>query len=186
MFVVIEDDEGSVAEVVPTDVLAKPPVVFQTGPFSAVTDARSTRTGTPTDINQMAVHIQDAIGEEDFETQYQMAIGLFEMGLEDQALEMLERARFAPGRAVEVALLLLQRRTARGEGALAVAGAEAVLDDAAAMSAAIYADFLAALALATHQAGGGERAVRYLRSLEAGFPEHPALESLRGAIVTKF
>ncbi len=186
MFVVIEDDEGSVAEVEPSAVRTKTPVVFETGPFSTVTDSRSTRTGTPTNIDQMAVHIQDAIGEEDFETQYQMAIGLFEMGLEDQALEMLERARFAPGRAVEVALMLLQRRTARGEGALAVVGAEAVLDDAAAMSAAIYADFLAALALATHQAGGGERAIRYLRSLETAFPEHPALESLRGAIVTKF
>lgn len=186
MFVVIEDEVGGVVEVEPSQVQAKTPVVFETGPFAINTDLPPAPAGSPANIDQMAVHIQDAIGEEDFETQYQMAIGLFEMGLEDQALEMLERARFAPGRAVEVALLLLQRRTARGEGALAVVGAEAVLDDAAAMSTAVYADFLAALALATHQAGGGERAVRYLRCLEEVFPDHPALESLRGAIVTKF
>ncbi len=186
MFVVIEDDDGGLTEIQPTTTSRPTHAPFVTGPLSTQASPGSTGSELAPDVKQMAVHIQNAIGDEDHETLYQMAIGLLEMGLEEQALETLERARLAPGRAVEVALLLLQHRTARGEGALAIEAGESVLDDAAAMSAAVYADFLAALALATHQAGGEQKAVRYLRSLEEVFPDHPALDSLRGAIVTKF
>lgn len=173
--VVLEDEEGGTAE--PIGSMTGPTTVEgTTGP---VTGAVGGRLPEGPDPGQIAKEIQSQVGDEDFETQYQMGIGLLEMGLEEQGLELLESACRSPGREAEIALVLLQRRVARGEAARGLPYAEEALEALSTQTALVHAELLATMIVAAQQCGQPEHATRYAEVLEAQFPQHPALATWR-------
>jgi tetratricopeptide (TPR) repeat protein len=182
--VVFEDDLGTVTAndlqrpealiATAVDPSAEP---LTTGPMQPVAAIPTPYAQGP-DLGELSIHIQEALGDDDVETRYQMAIGLLEMGLEDQAIEMLEQTRHAPSRAIEAATLLVERRSARGEHQDAILIGEAALVLRPDGDPPMMAELLARLAWVAHESGDQSRAQRYVSSLRSTLPSHPALDEL--------
>lgn len=78
-------------------------------------------------LDRLGGEVRRAVDPSDAETSYQMAVGLLEMGLEDQALELAEALLDDPQRAVDAALMVVPLRADAGQPASAIAAGERAL-----------------------------------------------------------
>ncbi len=119
-----------------------------------------------------------AEGVEDDETRYQMAVGLLQMGLEDQAIQLFEECLDRPERRAEAAIELVRLRAGRGEvqGALDIGlGALSAPD----LTLSLRGELLAEVAALAFHEGRSDLAKSSVDELDAIQPDHPALEGLR-------
>lgn len=127
-------------------------------------------------------YLAEALPEEDAETQYQMAIGLLEMELQDQALPLLEELASGGRRAVDAVLLLLRCRggVSGDEGGRLLGFAERALVSADA-TAGSRIELLAGAAQLASRLGRAEESQGLVEQLRGLDPKHPLLASLSGS-----
>jgi tetratricopeptide (TPR) repeat protein len=135
----------------------------------------------PSDVRDLGRSLGEALATDDVdddETRYQMAVGLLQMGLDDQAVTLLSQCAEGSERRGEAALELLRLHTQRGASGDALAVGLRALE-AVELAADLRAELLAeTAALALHE-GRADVARTALEELEGLSPDHVALEALR-------
>lgn len=132
------------------------------------------------DLDDLQRRIQEAIPVEDEETEYQMAIGLLEMGLEEQAVPLLETALSGEARRGDAALALVRVHQGRGEPEKAITVARSVLDEGPDLAFGVRAALLSVFAGMLRQQGEEGEAGRREADLAELVEHHPEiLEFLR-------
>ncbi|MDQ7006826.1 MAG: hypothetical protein Q9Q40_06305 [Acidobacteriota bacterium] len=157
-------------------VAARPTPAPEPGPPAAGGASR------PGDLEGLDACLEEALPEEDLETRYQMAVGLWEMELREQALALFaEIARTRGSRAVDSALMAVRAWTDQGELERALGLAAEVLEaglpgDGPGDS---EAELRARAALLAHAVGRCEKATAWLGELERLHPDSPMLGTVR-------
>lgn len=163
--IVLEEMTGEVTGEVPAPVAASPP-------------QRAERS----DLSQIGERIGLLVPDSDPETSYQMAIGLVEMGLADQARPLLKHAMTDPTRLADAALLLVRVEVEAGDDSAALAVGAEGFKAAAGQSPALRAELAAAIAPIAQRLGRKDVAKRLADEVRRLAPAHrslPELERLR-------
>jgi tetratricopeptide (TPR) repeat protein len=126
--------------------------------------------------------IQSAMADSDAETAYQMAIGLLEMELPEQALPLLEQALEHPSRALDAALALIDLRRRGGQPREALETGLKALASPGEAPAALAGEVLSRLVDLALELGDLRRAQDLLDRLVQLDPAHPRLGALRAAV----
>jgi tetratricopeptide (TPR) repeat protein len=136
--------------------------------------ARATAPGGP-DLGELERALRQVMSEEDAETEYQMAIGLLEMGLTDQAAPLLENLLASRDRAADAALALARLHEQLGDPE----AAERATRDGLAVTGddrpSQRAQLLSAYAELCEARGGVEDAAAARDELALLLAEHPGL-----------
>ena len=127
------------------------------------------------DLGELERALRQVISEEDAETEYQMAIGLIEMGLGDQAAPLLERLLAGGERAADAALALARVHGELGDLEAAERATRAGLAVTGDDRPAQRAQLLAAFAAVCEARGSLELAAAARAELAALAAEHPGL-----------
>ncbi len=162
-------------------------------PPAAVPGAPGTVTGTVTgampglgpadsdglDLGQLQDLLRQRVDPADAETNYQMALGLVEMGLGEQAIPLLESLLGDSARQIDATLLLVRVRDEAGEARRGMKEAAAVLNAAASAPPIMKAELCAAIVDLALKCGRPTEARTHLALLGRFAPTHPALPRLR-------
>lgn len=152
------------------------------GATPATTTGGFTRPYLGVDLASLEYSIQEVVDPGDAETAYQMALGLAEMELEDQAIPLLQQAMGAPARRVDALSLLTKIRLARGERTQAYAEALAVRRAAPKLPKGLETELLSILTRLAAEIGRLEDARKWWEQLKALDPNHPVVQHLQGKL----
>ncbi len=185
LIVIVDDDEEDPeneytrpAEPPPAP---RPAAAAATQP-TPIVRGRAPRSPDEIDLASLQQSIHTAVDPGDAETSYQMALGLAEMGLDEQAAPLLERSLGDPTRRVDAMVLLARIRGRRGETERAFREAGLVRENSQATPPRLLAELVALqaeLALAT---GRVPEARQFTAELEGLMSNHGALGRLRAAL----
>lgn len=173
LFVLTEDDETGV-------LLADSP----DGREYARTAAQARATAAA----ETAVGMGEAVTEvlavdpvEDDETRYEVAVGLIQMGLESQAVALLEECLERPQRRAEAAIELVRIHISQGDMERALGVAEKALD-APDLTMRVRTELLAEVAAVAMHQGRASLARESIDELEALAPDHPSIGGLKARV----
>ena len=179
MFVFMDEDaEDRAAATPPEAPPAEPPPAL--APPAAPSAIDVSLAGI--DLAQLEHSINKAVDPGDAEMNYQMALGLVEMGLYDQAAPLLEPVLGDPARRVDAVVLLSRVRAAAGQQERAYQEALAVYFAADQLAPSLRAELLAVLAELALQTDRVKDAVVFQRELTRLEPRHPAARRLQERI----
>lgn len=189
LIVIVDEDEDAETEYTRPAVPVEPPARPAAPPPShaatqptPIVRGRAPRSPDEVDLASLQQSIHTAVDPGDAETSYQMALGLAEMGLDEQAAPLLERALGDPTRRVDAMVLLARVRGRRGESERAYHEAGLVRDNAQATPPRLLAELVALQAELAIATGRVPEARRFTAELEALMPNHGALGRLRAAL----
>lgn len=131
------------------------------------------------DLAQLEQSIHRVVDPQDAEMGYQMALGLVEMGLGDQAIPLLETALADPRRRVDAVVLLSRVRRERGQAERAYQEALAVHYGSESLAPALQAEVFALLTELALETSRIADAKVFIAELTRIYPAHPALPRLR-------
>ena len=181
MFVFMDEDaEDRAAATPPEPPPAEPPPAPAPAPPAAPSAIDVSLAGI--DLAQLEHSINKAVEPGDAEMNYQMALGLVEMGLYDQAAPLLEPVLGDPARRVDAVVLLSRVRAAAGQQERAYQEALAVYFAADQLAPSLRAELLAVLAELALQTDRVKDAVVFQRELTRLEPRHPAARRLQERI----
>ncbi len=126
--------------------------------------------GPGLDIGHLAKEVRAAVSGEDAETTFQMGLGLVQMGLVDEAAELLAPVLASAERGWDAALVLARAFVEAGRSAEALAWGSRVLDAGLPHSPAVERELLEVLVEASREAGDQGQAEVLARRL-AALPE---------------
>ncbi len=130
--------------------------------------------GSP-DLGELDRALRQFMSEEDAETEYQMAIGLLEMGLNDQAIPLLENLLTSRDRAADAALSLVRLHENLGDLEAAERAARAGLEVTGDDRPSQRGQLLSVYAELCEGRGAGEEAAAARDELAAILEAHPDL-----------
>ncbi len=129
-------------------------------------------------LDRLDEELVAAIGHEESETRYQMAIGLVEMGLEDQAIPLFQQLCDGGDRALDAGLFLLKAHVKGGALQDGLDAGQRALEAMPERGGDLRFQLLALCSQVAYQLGLKSRAQENLETLRRLAPDHPLVGRL--------